>query len=565
MEEQFAANRRVLCNYTDHQKTRINRHKQKFMLDLEDLIDDGKVELFENQEAIAYKIVAAFKNRCISNVMILAQTQSGKTGSMLATMKLYLQDSSNLIPIDNIYIITGLSSKDWVSQTKKRMPGIIDEDHILHRDNLSGFAEKVKDKQNLLIIIDEVQIAAKKSQSVRKAFQMAGFLDKEKLYSNDIKIIEYTATPDGTIYDLMKWKDASEKILAPCGHAYMSAYNLLEAGRVKQFKCLFLDEEMHDQNDEEEFAKMKKEILDNIQEIKDDVNNFAAARYHIIRTHKGEKQKYTIDLFHQFFGSDDYVYLKYDGESDIGDINDDLLNKAPVKHTFIFVKEMLRCAKTLTKKYLGVVYERHSNLINDSVIIQGLLGRCTGYDDNGDLICYTNIESIEKYQLLWESEFEDHDVKWISNTTKNAGGQLTSRGTFNEPPEDWESKSSSSDVTLPDIPREPEIQKFYGEEGQHEAIKYFEKNRKTLIARFKTLYPNSDKKSVNKPRLRKSNSNGFYETTIGKGKNKTRVYSCTEIYNVRKWNLDQEHWYTFHPCYEDTNDNSTLQFWLIYF
>jgi len=29
-------------------------------------------------------------------------------------------------------------------------------------------------------------------------------LNKSKLYENDIKIIEYTATPDGTIYDLMK-------------------------------------------------------------------------------------------------------------------------------------------------------------------------------------------------------------------------------------------------------------------------------------------------------------------------------------------------------------------------
>ncbi len=564
MEEQFAANRRVQCEYTDQQKIRINRHKLKFMLDLEDLIDDGKVALFENQEAIAYKIVAAFKNRSINNVMILAQTQSGKTGSMLATMKLYLQDSSNLIPIDNIYIITGLSSKDWIIQTKNRMPCIIDDDHILHRDDLSSFAEKVKDKHNLLIIIDEVQVAAKKSQSVRRAFQKAGFLDKEKLYAHDIKIIEYTATPDGTIYDLMKWNDASEKILAPSGHGYMSAYDLLEAGRVKQFSCLYLDEELYEEEGEE-YEKMKQDILNNIQQIKEDVDNFSSSRYHIIRTHKGDKQKHSIDLFRQVFGSDDYVYLRYDGESDIGDINDDLLNKPPQKHTFIFVKEMLRCAKTLTKKYLGIMYERYSTHINDSVIIQGLLGRCTGYDDNGDIICYTNIDSIERYQKLWDSKFEDHEIKWISNTTRNTNGQLTSRGTFNEPPEDWESKSSSSDLTSVDIAREPEIQKFSGEEGQNEAIKYFEKNRKILTTRFKALYPNTDKKSVHKPRLREANANGLYETTIGKSKNKTRVYSCAEIYNVRKWNLNQDHWYTFHPCYEDVNDPSTLQFWLIYF
>ena len=52
--------------------------------------------------------------------MVVAKTQSGKTGSMCATIKQYLEDSSNLIPIENIYIITGLSSCEWKEQTKER-------------------------------------------------------------------------------------------------------------------------------------------------------------------------------------------------------------------------------------------------------------------------------------------------------------------------------------------------------------------------------------------------------------------------------------------------------------
>ena len=55
---------------------------------------------------------------------------------------------------------------------------------------------------------------------------------------------------------------------------------------------------------------------------------------------------------------------------------------------------MLRCAKSLVKKHLGVCYERYTKYIDDSVTIQGLLGRCTGYDDNGRTIISTNIESI---------------------------------------------------------------------------------------------------------------------------------------------------------------------------
>ena len=40
--------------------------------------------------------------------MVVSKTQSGKTGSMCATIKQYLEDTSNLIPIENIYIITGI-------------------------------------------------------------------------------------------------------------------------------------------------------------------------------------------------------------------------------------------------------------------------------------------------------------------------------------------------------------------------------------------------------------------------------------------------------------------------
>ena len=64
----------------------------------------------------------------------------------------------------------------------------------------------------------------------------------------------------------------------------------------------------------------------------------------------------------------------------------------------------MRCAITLKKTYLGILYEGCPKCIaHDTTIIQGLLGRATGYDDNGISIIFTNIESINKYQILWDS------------------------------------------------------------------------------------------------------------------------------------------------------------------
>ena len=105
--------------------------------------------------------------------------------------------------------------------------------------------------------------------------------------------------------------------------------------------------------------------------------------------------------------------------------------KKPDKHTYIFIKEKLRCAKTLNKKYLGILYERFTDKPDDAVIIQSLLGRCTGYNYNGKTICFTNLESVDKYEELWISKFGNKNVRWISKTTKMKNKSLVSKGTYN--------------------------------------------------------------------------------------------------------------------------------------
>ena len=193
--------KRILCDYTLLEQDIMKLRKQNVLNELDILKLTGKSIIFENQEVIASKVVAAFKSRKIINIMVVSKTQSGKTGSMCATIKQYLEDSSNLIPIENMYIITGLSSCEWKEQTKERMPQSI-QSRVFHRCELPNtFVDEIKDKKNILIIMDEIQVAARKGQTICKAFKKAGLLNKNTLYENDIKILEYTATPDGTIYD----------------------------------------------------------------------------------------------------------------------------------------------------------------------------------------------------------------------------------------------------------------------------------------------------------------------------------------------------------------------------
>jgi hypothetical protein len=591
--------KRVMCDYDVLQQQLMEMDKQIILIQIKRLSLSGVSIIFDNQELTSYEIVTAYKDKKIINVMVVGRTQSGKTGCMCSTIQKYLNDPSNLIPIENIYIITGLSSCEWKEQTKERMPESM-QTRVFHRCELpSTFVDEIKDKKNVLIIMDEIQVAAKRHQTIYNAFNTAGLLDINKLYKNDIKILEFTATPDGTIYDLMKWKDASKIILGKPGEGYTSLFNLFQQERVKQFKNLCgidietelikLDKlknfntlkddskiissfitnkikddllnnndfdktlfeeflltnnlikynEIFDIDKIEDMYNINKQIFKNIQEIKSDVNNYQFPLYHIIRTKPCDKQKLTEDHFKEIFGTDNYKFLKYDGESEIKDINE-ILNIKPKKHTFIFIKEMLRCAKTLKKKYNGIYYERYTTNPIDSTMIQGLGGRDTGYDNNGISIIYTNIESIIKYEELWESKFEDKTIKWNSNTTHYLNGDISGKKTFND--------LEQYDETLPNmasLEREPIIKKF---KTQEDAKKYYNDCLKSKLC-------------GRGPNIKKMNNHGYYEATIRSNK---KIYSCDEIKCERKQGIT-ENSYRFYPCYEDINDKSTLQWWFIHY
>jgi hypothetical protein len=141
-----------------------------------------------------------------------------------------------------------------------------------------------------------------------------------------------------------------------------------------------------------------------------------------------------------------------------GSINDlpKFLSKTPTKFTFVMIKEKLKCAQTLEfleysqdgmtvakthniKHNIGVMVERWTKGVdskrgNDSFVIQGFLGRLCGYEEH-NVICFTNLESMEKYETMWESEFDQNvtaETDWNSSTTRTKCGKTTNRRVLNE-------------------------------------------------------------------------------------------------------------------------------------
>jgi hypothetical protein len=531
METTIEITKRTRVDYDITQQMIMKLEKSNVLNEIEIKSIKGESIIFDNQEECSLSIVSNLHNKKIINIMVVALTQSGKTGTMNGLIKNYLNDTTNLIPIENIYIITGLSSCEWVEQTIGRMPRSIQE-RVYHRDNLTNkFVHDIKNKKNVLIIIDEIQIAAKENQTLYKSFNDAGFYNKQSLLKNDIKIIEFTATPDGTIYDLMNWGENALKIKMEPGQDYTSCFDLKNQKRVYQYKdlCCY-DKRTGEVN--HEYANT------NILELKSHIDNYENPRYHIIRTPNGFMADVVIENFKKNIDQD-IQYYKYDKDSDIKDINN-ILETKPQQHKYIFIKEKLRCAKTLSKTHLGVVYERYTKSPDDAVVIQGLIGRGTGYDDNSKSIYFTNIQSIEKYEKLWNSNFEDKTIKWKSKTTKRKNNLLHSIGTYNNPLL-IDGMSVSSEESIEE--HEPVIKKF----TNFDEVKNYVKNDL------------GNKRGPNNP-FKDINSDGFYENYI---RGKRSIMTTKEVYYNRKWGIKRS--YRLHSCYENINDKLTLQFWIIHY
>ena len=78
---------RQTINYTALELEIVRLKKEHILNDIRILNLANRCVTHPNQETIANEVVKAFKNRNIINIMVVAKTQSGKTGSVCATIK----------------------------------------------------------------------------------------------------------------------------------------------------------------------------------------------------------------------------------------------------------------------------------------------------------------------------------------------------------------------------------------------------------------------------------------------------------------------------------------------
>lgn len=282
------------------------------------------------------------------------------------------------------------------------------EKQIVHRNDLKKLAKTLKGKENVLIIVDEVHIACGKKMSINNLMKELEYKDPEYLMQKNINFVEFSATPGAVLTSHKEWADegkAKIHIMEP-GENYKGPGDLLD-GRAFQWKKLDYDEDA------------REESIDAIKELKIKIEEvYKSPRFHIIRSSKGYKFEMVIDRFKSIFGTENYEFKSCHSETETN-IDEILRNGGdphkspkeflpPTKHTFIFIKEIVRCAYTIgPKQNVGILYERYTNSPQEHVVVQGMAGRACGYDVPDDMIVYTDIPSLKAYNNDWNAGFQD--------------------------------------------------------------------------------------------------------------------------------------------------------------
>lgn len=367
--------------------------------------------IFSNQMEDANNIIEMFYNHNRRVVSIQKKTKVGADGLMIEIAKLITThiDDNFVVNPANVRIITGMSNAGWEKDMIDKAPNCF-KNKIFHHGKLSK--ADIVSISNALIIIDEIDTGDKEYQVLHTTLKEAGILDVKHMNENNNRFVFISATMIKELYDLYRWGDLHEMYKMTIPDLYFGHKDFLEKGIVKEFYNL---------NGNEKADKWVKEDI---------INNYGEDyRVHIVRV-----TSKNVNVVHNACIRHSLMFKNHTSTDRLSqDEIDEFFKKPLTQHIVLGVKGFFRRANLIPNSWklrIGATHELFTKVIDNSVQIQGLTGRMTGYwrnyIENGHKTGphRTSIKSIIEYEKTYEDPFGLNSYQ-TSGFKKQKGGILS--------------------------------------------------------------------------------------------------------------------------------------------
>jgi len=314
----------------------------------------------------------------------------------IATLMATHPDNDFIVEYDNIRILTGMSNKAWESDMIEKAPTFL-KDKIFHHGKL--LKSNLRGLKNGLIIIDEIDCGDKQGQKFDKTLKDAGILNIEHMIRNNNRFVVISATMIKQYYDLYRWgPDLFFDCKMTIPDSYVGHKDFLEKGIIKEFYPL------------EDIPSVLKWIDEDILTYGRDF------RVHIVRANDK-----TMGNIINGCISKGVKYALHMTDDRLSDEEIKEFFEKPLKsHIVLIIKRLFSRANLIPniwKKRIGATHELCTIKVDDSVQIQGLPGRMTGYwkhiIESGHKIgpYRTSIKSIKNYEANYNDPFGYEEIR----------------------------------------------------------------------------------------------------------------------------------------------------------
>jgi hypothetical protein len=330
---------------------------------------------FPNQRDAGNKIYNIFTQTNIRYTLLRADVQSGKTGVYQYLVRKMLDRGI----IDRAYIVCGSHELELIKQCKEDITE-------WHPERNNGEIQVIfrqdfdKVKMNIhraLIVVDETHLVMDADQTLSAFLQRHGLTLKgtlPEMQQNDTFILSVDATPFVEL-SAMVYEDSHPKklVVLENGPGYFGPQHYRQQGFIQ---------EIFDFR-EERFIQLVEQFPQKYFLIR------IAGRNGHLTHHLRQICQDRFDIVHftsdHEKGSQEFVLTQKDADAFYETYRRPIhcLETAPARTTIVIVDGRLRCGKRLHKNHIAVVWETSQSADTD-VILQGLLGRVSGYDVPAD-------------------------------------------------------------------------------------------------------------------------------------------------------------------------------------